>query len=155
MEDHNRKPLIYVHIPGEKTEFRDRIVPYLIHPEKPKTKSADWFNTVLGKAAAKVIKKPFTAYDLRRSFALLLDNAGIPGNRQRLYMGHSPATQTEEYGVHDVRNYIMQDQRKVMAYLKQAKDMYEWHQIEDEYVDLEDKMQITIGNVETIEELYS
>jgi integrase len=47
--------------------------------------------------------------DLRRSYARLLADAGIPEYRQAVYMGHAVRTMTAHYQVGDVTGYLAQD----------------------------------------------
>lgn len=115
--------LQYLHIYGEKTEYRNRLVPLLIQPQIFLT-SNNWFGEVLKNATENgklTGNQEFTPYDCRRSFELMMDNAGIPKNRQALYMGHSPKTQTEDYGVHNVKPYLMDDHAKLLDHIKREK----------------------------------
>jgi hypothetical protein len=52
-------------------------------------------------------------YDLRRSFAFILEAAGIVRTRQRAYMGHGAGDTTALYELYDVAAYLADDARKL------------------------------------------
>jgi hypothetical protein len=50
---------------------------------------------------------------LRRSYARLLADAGIPEYRQAAYMGHSARTMTLHYQVGDIESFIHEDAARI------------------------------------------
>jgi integrase len=58
-----------------------------------------------------------TPYDLRRTFAGLMVEAGIPRPRRKLYLGHEPEDITALYEQQEVREYLVNDAAKIRAIL--------------------------------------
>jgi integrase len=60
----------------------------------------------------------FQPRDLRRSYARLLADAGIPEYRQATYMGHAVHTITAHYQVGDVTGYLTEDAARLAVALE-------------------------------------
>lgn len=56
-------------------------------------------------------------YDLRRTYAHWLEEAGIRDTRIKLYLGHGKRTVTDRYLWHEVRPYLAKDARRLKRYL--------------------------------------
>lgn len=59
-------------------------------------------------------------YDLRRSYANILEAAGVPRTRRKLYMGHAGGDVTSLYEQHEVDQFLGEDTRKIEAHLAQT-----------------------------------
>lgn len=99
-------------IHGTKREGRERVVP-LVRKAKlvPPSMTYKPFRLLL---AAHGIKP----YDLRRTYAVLLDDAGIPQSRQRAYMGHGPRTTTALYQRRNIEPHLKSDARRLATLLR-------------------------------------
>lgn len=93
--------LIRIH--GTKRPGRDRIVPRIAVPVRPEL---TYWGMRQALRRAEVVQ---TVYDARRTFANLLEEAGISRTRRRLYMGHGTRDVLDLYEDHDVRKYIKAD----------------------------------------------
>lgn len=92
-----------VHIHGTKREGRDRIVPWvglLATPVTPIRKLAAELARLF---PGRVLK------DLRNTYATLLEQAGIPRTRRKLYLGHGKSDVTDLYEQHDVARFLAED----------------------------------------------
>jgi integrase len=56
-------------------------------------------------------------YHLRRSFALWIEEMGLPLSRQRLYLGHSARNTTEMYTRRDLTAWLVGDAEKMLTYV--------------------------------------
>lgn len=56
-------------------------------------------------------------YDLRRSYANLLEAAGIPRTRRKAYMGHAGGDVTSLYERHEVDQFLAEDAKRLEAFL--------------------------------------
>ncbi|MDQ2767939.1 MAG: hypothetical protein M3Y30_12385, partial [Gemmatimonadota bacterium] len=56
-------------------------------------------------------------YDLRRSFAFILEAAGVVRTRRRAYMGHGAGNTTALYELHDVAAYLADDARRLREFI--------------------------------------
>lgn len=88
---------------GVKRSGRERIVPRVSFVVAP-TRTLKHFRTRLVKVAP-----GRQIYDLRRTYAGLLVEAGIPANRRRLYMGHGARTMTELYERPEIAAWLAED----------------------------------------------
>jgi hypothetical protein len=92
-----------VRIHGTKRPGRDRIVPRISVPVRPEL-------TYWGmRQALRRAECLQTVRDGRRSYANILEEAGITRTRRRLYMGHTTRDVLDLYEDHDVRKYIQDD----------------------------------------------
>ena len=100
-----------VSIGGTKAKGRVRDVPLLMVPVVPfhRRTLEDKFRLRTGGTR--------TVYDLRRSFAFILEAAGIVGTRRCAYMGHGPGNTTALYELHDVAAYLSEDASKLREYI--------------------------------------
>ncbi|HXI14770.1 MAG TPA: hypothetical protein VNM48_00265, partial [Chloroflexota bacterium] len=56
-------------------------------------------------------------YDLRRTYANMLEAAGIPRTRRMLYMGHGKRDVTDLYEHHEVTAFLGEDAERLERYL--------------------------------------
>jgi integrase len=82
----------HVHIHGTKRASRVRNVPRWTRVTPPTTTRG-----VLEDAWESAIGAALGIHDLRRSFALWMEEMGLSLSRQRLYLGHSARNTTEMY----------------------------------------------------------
>ena len=101
-----------VHVQGTKTTSAVRDVPrwtaVVPKPERSRGRFEEVFLAVLGERMG--------VYDLRRSFAVWLAEAGIPAWRHPLYMGHSPKTQTAQYQQAELTAWLQEDAERLQTY---------------------------------------
>jgi integrase len=99
-------------IHGTKTGGRDRLIPLvsLLHPP---VGTLARFRKELRKATDGMV----TPYDLRRTFAGLMVEAGVPRPRRKLYLGHSPEDITALYEWQEVRDYLTRDAERIRLVL--------------------------------------
>jgi hypothetical protein len=120
-----------VHIAGTKREGRDRRVPYTYRLLRRVRCGYKAFRLQLAKASdGKVLPG-----DLRRGFAHLLEQSGIPRTRRRLYLGHRVRDVSDLYETHDVRQYLMEDAIAIRKYVEaeHAKSDSALSELEREY----------------------
>jgi integrase len=55
-------------------------------------------------------------YDLRRSFAVWMEDAGIPRSRRKLYLGHSAGDVTGLYERRELLAWLEEDGERLRAY---------------------------------------
>lgn len=97
-----------IHVSGTKREGRDRDIPLIRRVSAP---------YATPKAFAEALKHVdgnlATPYDFRRSYANMLEAAGIPRTRRRLYMGHGKKDVTDLYEKHEVAAFLAEDAEKL------------------------------------------
>jgi integrase len=59
-------------------------------------------------------------YDLRRSFAVWMEDSGIPRSRQKLYMGHSVGDITGLYQTRDLLAWLGEDAERLVEHASKA-----------------------------------
>jgi integrase len=96
-------------IHGTKTGGRDRLIP-LVSLLYPPTSTIAYFRRRLARVG-------ITPYDLRRTFAGLMVDAGIPRPRRRAYLGHAADDITAIYEAQEVREYLTRDAARIRAIL--------------------------------------
>lgn len=101
-----------VHILGTKTGGRNRHVPILGTLFRP-TKTRGLFEDVLAEASDGKVKP----YDMRRTFAVWLELAGVSVTHVRLYLGHRAQSVTDRYLWREVMTHIPEDGKRVRAWL--------------------------------------
>ena len=101
-----------VEIKGTKREGRHRLVPVLGELTRP-TVTYKPFRQAL----ADVTQNQVEPYDLRRSFAVWLEHAGVERTNIELYLGHKPSSVTDRYLWREAMQVIPGDGRKVRAWL--------------------------------------
>lgn len=104
-----------IHIRGTKRLGRVRDIPF-VRPISRPTRAYRPFLEALGEASGQMVKP----YDLRKTFATWMEEAGIPRTRRKLYMGHGKTDVTDLYERHDVTRYLLEDAEKLRAYLGDA-----------------------------------
>lgn len=103
----------YVHVHGTKTAGADRKIP---HPSDMLVKPQCWygkFRASLGRASG----EQMTPYDLRRSYANWLEDAGIPRTRRRLYIGHGAKDTTDLYEWRELKAHLEADGKTLAAWI--------------------------------------
>lgn len=101
-----------VEIGGTKTKGRQRHVPLLGEIHRP-TVTMGMFADALEDVNGGAVKP----YDLRRTFAVWCDLAGVDFTHIRLYLGHRAQSVTERYLWREVMRHIPADAKKVRAWL--------------------------------------
>lgn len=104
-------------VAGEKNEYRERTVPYvgpLLTTLGIKHLSGyhGWF-----KAITRDTRRRMTPHTLRACYSRWLEDAGIPGRRVRIYMGHAIASMTERYQAALVTRELADDAAKLRAWI--------------------------------------
>lgn len=99
-------------IHGTKRKGRKRLIP-LVEPIARPTVHPKTFEL----AVARVSGGKRSPYDFRRTFAHLMEEAGIPRARRILYMGHGGRDVTDLYEQVEVDHYLAEDREKLRAYL--------------------------------------
>lgn len=120
----------HIAIEGTKSAAARRVVPMLGVSYPVSEMSYFEFSKVFREAArawigvmADAAPLPFTLYDCRRSFAVWMEEAGIPRTRRRLYLGHAKADVTdlyEERSRKELRAAIVGDGERLATYLVTA-----------------------------------
>jgi len=100
-----------LHINGTKTRAANRSVPLICDVFGPMCSQA-----VLNRALQK-IRPEMALYDMRRSYSLWLEAAGIVQSRIKAYMGHGPGDVTEGYQRHEVAPHIPNDAKLLREYI--------------------------------------
>jgi integrase len=104
-----------IHIRGTKRAGRVRDIP-LVRPIGRPTRTYRAFLLALGAASDETV----LPYDLRRTFANWMEEAGIPRTRRKMYLGHGNADVTDLYERHDVERFLGEDGEKMRALLGDA-----------------------------------
>lgn len=99
-------------IHGTKRKGRLRTIP-LIEPIARPVVHPKTFEL----AVARVSGGRRSPYDFRRTFAHLMEQAGIPRARRQLYLGHGARDVTDLYERHEVDAYLAADRESLRAYL--------------------------------------
>jgi integrase len=102
-----------VNIHGTKRKARERVVPLLGNISAPLTEYRA-FRVQLREAC------DLSPYDLRRSFANMLEEARIPRTRRKLYMGHGASDVTDLYERHELKRHLEQDRKRLKKFLDNA-----------------------------------
>lgn len=105
-----------LHISGTKRKGRDRDVPLVRTPDQPPL-SRDRFEKLFRRRFAGVV----TPYQLRRTYAQWMEEAGIPRTRRLLYMGHGTRDVTDLYERYQIEEFLGADAAKLRAFLAPAK----------------------------------
>jgi integrase len=69
---------------------------------------------------SRVTERQYEPRDLRRSYARLLADAGIPEYRQAAYMGHAARTMTLHYQVGDIEPFLQRDAAQLREWISQS-----------------------------------
>jgi hypothetical protein len=103
-------------IHGTKRGARDRIIPRFGTPVR---RGMGW-KQIREAIAALPDELKVQRYDGRRAFAHLIEEAGIPRTRRRMYLGHAVGDVTDRYETTDLAPYLAEDAEKVSALLVKA-----------------------------------
>lgn len=100
---------VVVTIEGTKRKDRHRIIPNIANPVR---RDMGWkqFRAILNDMGWQV-------YDARRAFAHLLEEAGVPRTRRKMYMGHAAGDVTAGYETAELLEYVAADRLKVLERL--------------------------------------
>jgi hypothetical protein len=110
-------PVPHVHIEGTKRKSRVRNVPLWAGPLQGPRCTRDTFEGSWTRCINPEMDEPvLTIYDLRRSFAVWLAEAGIPMWRQPIYMGHAAAGQTAKYQESELMQWLEEDADRLYSY---------------------------------------
>lgn len=101
-----------VKIHGTKRKGRLRTVPRIADIGKPQLHPRTFANHLTDLLAG-----DRTAYDFRRTFAHLMEEAAIPRARRKLYLGHAAGDVTDLYERHEVEAYLKADALTLVGYL--------------------------------------
>lgn len=101
----------FLEVHGQKRGGRERLVPRIGIAVPPSRSLRRW------KASLTKHAKGLQPYDLRRTFANLMVEAGIPANRRKMYMGHGARTETEKYERADIMRWLREDANAMRAVL--------------------------------------
>jgi integrase len=104
-------PLPHLHIDGTKRESRVRNVPLPVPLHGPCGVTRDTFEGAWERRI-----NGLGIYDLRRSYAVWLAEAGIPEWRAMIYMGHSAPSQTAKYRESELLQWLEEDETKLYDY---------------------------------------
>lgn len=120
-----------IHIDGTKREGRVRDVPRVLsrlftapgEPEKPllptpRAKAAEWPIRLFARALKGASGGAVQPYDLRRTYATWMEEAGISRTRRRSYLGHATGDVTDRYEAQDVTRYLMDDAARLTAWIE-------------------------------------
>lgn len=111
-------PVVFIH--GEKRKGRNRQILRLVKPWHPDTLRVDVFRRLLPKVGGSV-GLPVRPYDLRRTFARLLENAGVVRSNCSAYMGHGPKGMFDLYAHAEAVRFLKRDADLVRAHLSPLK----------------------------------
>jgi integrase len=99
-----------VEVHGTKRPGRERVVPRVGNPEVPSW--AYWHTQRVFRE-----RTGHGLYDLRRSYAGWLEEAGVPITRVRAYLGHGPSSVTDRYLWREVESHLREDASRLAAYV--------------------------------------
>ncbi len=71
-------------------------------------------------ALAEVSDRALTPYDLRRTFAHWMEEAGVARTRRRLYMGHDARDLLDSYELVDVQTFLEADAQELRDFLSRS-----------------------------------
>jgi len=102
----------FLRVHGAKREGRNRLVPKLWPVSRP-ARHPRTFADTLGCVTGGTTEP----YDLRRTFAHWLEEAGVPRTRRKLYIGHGAGDVTDLYERHEVDAFLVRDGELLKAYV--------------------------------------
>jgi hypothetical protein len=119
-----------VHIEGTKRESRVRDVPLLYALQPPATTRSAftqrWRRSKLG----------CVIYDLRRSYSVWLEEAGISYSRRQSYLGHGAKSVTDRYTQRELGSWLEQDGRRLRLWIERELAHVELTLVEHENTDI-------------------
>lgn len=107
-----------IHIAGSKTGGRDRDVPLIQRISMPYATPK-----AFAEALKDVANNLATPYDMRRSYANILEAAGIIRARRKMYMGHGKKDTTDLYERHEVATFLVADAEKLRDFIGATGDV--------------------------------
>lgn len=109
-----KQGLVAIH--GQKRTQRERVIP-LLDPELMGPPLLDY--STFRRLLRRLSKRQVTPHDLRRTFARLLEEAGVVESHQQIYMGHAPQNQTGGYKRPRITPAMRaEDARKIRTHIK-------------------------------------
>ncbi len=98
---------------GTKREARDRFVPLVDASIAKPSVLYRAFQKAIGAASNWTVEP----YDMRRSFATWMEDAGIPRTRRRMYMGHGEKDVTDIYEKRDISRFLLEDASRLRKHV--------------------------------------
>lgn len=117
--DDMKNPRIYIggtkmdHVDGR----RRREVPYVYAPH-PRAVSEKRFRRKIREVSEKLRMKNVRPYTFRKCYSNWLSEAGVPQWRVRMYMGHQPKSQTEQYQTTEVWRWLKEDGERLRSWIE-------------------------------------
>ena len=106
-----------IQINGQKRRNRIRVIPLAYPITRPNYAQSTLYDYLRARGHA--------AYELRRTYARLLEHAGVPRTRRRAYLGHLRSLdQSDDYERHEVTAYLQQDAERIRTTLKAFPDVF-------------------------------
>lgn len=99
-------------IGGKKRKGRKRDVPLVLVPKAPAMHERTFADKLRKRTNGRL-----QPYDLRRTYAHWMEEAGIPRTRRKLYMGHGATDVTDLYERHEVAGFLVGDALKMREYI--------------------------------------
>lgn len=96
-----------IQIHGTKRTGRKRFVPRISWGTKYHEMPYKQFREELARCGN------ITPYDLRRTFANWMEEAGIPRTRRKMYLGHGASDVTDLYERHDIERFLVEDAERL------------------------------------------
>lgn len=106
-----------VHIFGEKSAHRDRIVPLL--SDYPPAPAVVTYYKKLHRWLSKASNGAVTPYTMRNCYPRWLGLAGVPYAHAQMYQGHAPTRQTDTYAFHDTAKTREGDAAKLQTWIQE------------------------------------
>lgn len=104
-----------VRIRGTKRAGRDRVVPLVRAPAVPTIHSRTFTDKLRERT-----DRSIQPYDLRRTYAHWMEEAGVPRTRRKLYMGHGAGDVTGIYELHEVAQFVAEDGSKLRRFIEKS-----------------------------------
>lgn len=116
-----------IHIDGTKRDARVRDIPRVMVElfsvadtaiKPPKSVTVEWPIRQFAEALKLASGGEVQPYDLRRTYANWLENAGVVRSRRRAYLGHSTGDVTDRYEKQVVAQYLADDSERLTNWIK-------------------------------------
>jgi hypothetical protein len=111
---------LYVAIDGTKTAAARR-PSFAIGVPQRAVCGEQFFRAQLALATEKALRVGLDLYSLRRTFAALMESAGIEASRRASYLGHGPKTVTDLYTKTVVLPFVHQDAERVANWIERER----------------------------------
>lgn len=102
-----------IHIDGTKRSARVRDIPLIWVPVPPRMHRRTFEDKFRDRAG-----RLRTVYDCRRTYANILEAAGIIRTRRKLYLGHAAGDVTGGYELHEVAEFLAEDAAKLRTFIR-------------------------------------